>query len=32
VPVAVVRGVDYVPADDATMAPVLRDSSRDLFR
>lgn len=32
VPVGVVRGYDWTPDDDATMAPVLRDSSRDLFR
>jgi coenzyme F420-0:L-glutamate ligase / coenzyme F420-1:gamma-L-glutamate ligase len=32
VPVAVVRGLDWTPDDTATMAPVLRDASRDLFR
>lgn len=32
VPVAVVRGVAWEPDDGATMAPVLRDSERDLFR
>jgi coenzyme F420-0:L-glutamate ligase / coenzyme F420-1:gamma-L-glutamate ligase len=32
VPVAVVRGIEYEPDDDATMAPVLRDQARDLFR
>ncbi|MGA0313699.1 MAG: coenzyme F420-0:L-glutamate ligase, partial [Ilumatobacteraceae bacterium] len=32
VPVAVVRGFDYEVDDDATMAPVIRDSERDLFR
>lgn len=32
VPVAVIRGFEYTPADDATMAPVIRDASRDLFR
>jgi coenzyme F420-0:L-glutamate ligase/coenzyme F420-1:gamma-L-glutamate ligase len=32
VPVAVVRGYAWTPDDTATMAPVLRDSSRDLFR
>lgn len=32
VPVAVVRGFDWEPDDDATMAPVIRDASRDLFR
>jgi coenzyme F420-0:L-glutamate ligase/coenzyme F420-1:gamma-L-glutamate ligase len=32
VPVAVVRGFEWVPDDEATMAPVIRDSSRDLFR
>jgi coenzyme F420-0:L-glutamate ligase/coenzyme F420-1:gamma-L-glutamate ligase len=32
VPVAVVRGFDWVRDEAATMAPVIRDSSRDLFR
>jgi coenzyme F420-0:L-glutamate ligase/coenzyme F420-1:gamma-L-glutamate ligase len=32
VPVAIVRGYTWTPDDTATMAPVLRDSSRDLFR
>jgi coenzyme F420-0:L-glutamate ligase/coenzyme F420-1:gamma-L-glutamate ligase len=32
VPVAVVRGFAYEPDDEATMAPVIRESSRDLFR
>ena len=32
VPVAVIRGHEWTPNDDATMAPVLRDSERDLFR
>lgn len=32
VPVAVVRGYDWSTDDDATMAPVLRDAERDLFR
>ena len=32
IPVAVVRGYDYEPDDEATMAPVIRDASRDLFR
>lgn len=32
VPVAVVRGFEWVPDDDASMAPVIRDSSKDLFR
>lgn len=32
VPVAVVRGFEWVRDDDASMAPVIRDSSRDLFR
>ena len=32
VPVAVVRGYEWVPDERATMAPVLRDTSRDLFR
>lgn len=32
VPVAVVRGFGFEFDDEATMAPVLRESSRDLFR
>lgn len=32
VPVAVVRGYDWEADDEASMAPVIRDSSRDLFR
>ena len=32
VPVAVVRGFGWDPDDEASMAPVLRDSERDLFR
>lgn len=32
IPVAVVSGLDFKFDDDATMAPVLRDISRDLFR
>ncbi len=32
VPVAVVRGLEWERDDDATMAPVIRDSERDLFR
>lgn len=32
IPVVVVRGFDYDPDESASMAPVLRDSSRDLFR
>ncbi len=32
VPVAVIRGHQWEPDDSATMAPVLRDSSRDVFR
>jgi coenzyme F420-0:L-glutamate ligase/coenzyme F420-1:gamma-L-glutamate ligase len=32
VPVAVIRGHGWEPDDDASMAPVLRDQSRDLFR
>jgi coenzyme F420-0:L-glutamate ligase/coenzyme F420-1:gamma-L-glutamate ligase len=32
VPVAVIRGYDWTTDDDATMAPVLRDAERDLFR
>ena len=32
VPVAVIRGHEWATDDEATMAPVLRDSERDLFR
>jgi coenzyme F420-0:L-glutamate ligase/coenzyme F420-1:gamma-L-glutamate ligase len=32
VPVARIRGYDYRRDEDASMAPVLRDSERDLFR
>jgi coenzyme F420-0:L-glutamate ligase/coenzyme F420-1:gamma-L-glutamate ligase len=32
VPVAVIRGFEYQVNDEATIAPVLRDQSRDLFR
>ncbi len=32
VPVAVIRGHEWIPDDEASMAPVLRDSERDLFR
>jgi coenzyme F420-0:L-glutamate ligase/coenzyme F420-1:gamma-L-glutamate ligase len=32
VPVAVIRGFEFEPDDDATIAPVLRDQTRDLFR
>lgn len=32
VPAAVARGFDWVRDDEATMAPVIRDSGRDLFR
>jgi coenzyme F420-0:L-glutamate ligase/coenzyme F420-1:gamma-L-glutamate ligase len=32
VPVAVIRGFEWTTDDTATMAPVLRDSERDLFR
>ena len=32
VPVGVVRGFDWQPDDTATIAPVLRDQARDLFR
>jgi coenzyme F420-0:L-glutamate ligase / coenzyme F420-1:gamma-L-glutamate ligase len=32
IPVSIVRGFEYEADDDATMAPVIRDSSRDLFR
>jgi coenzyme F420-0:L-glutamate ligase/coenzyme F420-1:gamma-L-glutamate ligase len=32
VPVGVIRGIEWEPDDTATIAPVLRDQSRDLFR
>ncbi len=32
VPVGVIRGYAWTPDDEASMAPVIRDSSRDLFR
>jgi coenzyme F420-0:L-glutamate ligase / coenzyme F420-1:gamma-L-glutamate ligase len=32
VPVAVIRGFDWERSEDATIAPVLRDQTRDLFR
>ena len=32
VPVAIVRGYEWEPDESASMAPVIRDSSRDLFR
>ena len=32
IPVAIVRGYEWTPDDGASMAPVLRDPSRDLFR
>jgi len=32
IPVAVIRGFGWERDDDATMAPVIRDTSRDLFR
>ena len=32
IPVAVIRGHQWEPDDEATIAPVLRDQSRDLFR
>jgi coenzyme F420-0:L-glutamate ligase/coenzyme F420-1:gamma-L-glutamate ligase len=32
IPVAVARGLEFEPDESATMAPVIRDSSRDLFR
>jgi coenzyme F420-0:L-glutamate ligase/coenzyme F420-1:gamma-L-glutamate ligase len=32
VPVAVIRGFEWTADDTASMAPVIRDSSRDLFR
>ena len=32
VPVAIIRGVRWVPDDQASIQPVIRESSRDLFR
>lgn len=32
VPAAIVRGFEWTPDEDATMAPVLREAERDLFR
>jgi coenzyme F420-0:L-glutamate ligase / coenzyme F420-1:gamma-L-glutamate ligase len=32
IPVAVIRGYEWEPDEGSSMAPVLRDSSRDLFR
>ena len=32
VPVAIVRGYPWVPDETASMAPVLREASKDLFR
>ena len=32
VPVAIVRGYEWQPDESATIAPVIRDSGRDLFR
>ena len=32
IPLAVIRGFDWEPDDSATLAPVLREQSRDLFR
>ncbi len=32
IPIAVIRGYSWEPDDTATIAPVLRDQSRDLFR
>jgi len=32
IPVAVVRGLEWERDDDASMAPVIRDAERDLFR
>lgn len=32
IPVAVVRGLEWERNDDASMAPVIRDAERDLFR
>ena len=32
IPVGVIRGYEWEPDDEASMAPVLRDPERDLFR
>ena len=32
VPVALIRGYDYEPMDDATIAPLIRERSKDMFR
>ena len=32
VPVALIRGYDYEPMDDVTIAPLIRERSKDLFR
>ena len=32
VPVGLIRGYNWEPDETATIAPVLRDQSRDLFR
>ena len=32
VPVAIIRGYEYEPMDDATIAPLIRERSKDMFR
>ena len=32
VPVAVIRGYDWEPDDEASMQDIIRESERDLFR
>ena len=32
VPVALIRGYDYEPMEDATIAPLIRERSKDMFR
>ena len=32
VPVALIRGYDYEPIEDATIAPLIRERSKDMFR
>ena len=32
VPVALIRGYEYEPMEDATIAPLIRERSKDMFR
>ena len=32
VPVAIIRGADYTPSDDASIAMLLRPAEKDMFR